>query len=221
VQTGRSAQERGRRVSSTIGAMVLGLAASACTRPASPLADPSTKLPWFAARIGEPCDTDIEWGGGDEHCTAGRISYVTRWGPGVHNLITGVVPSQGCCSYGVPCRQSWEPPAQSPTGALPPTLLATRTAARVGLDTDEQRIYVDGAYLWVVGVSEVSVSCRRGSILIADRRLLADADRTFVREVLDLEDPVDLDDDEALKRAVEALPSLPPGTNGYLETSDP
>lgn len=180
-------------------------------------------MPWFAARLGEPCSADLAWDGGFERCELGKISYVVR--RSAHYLVTGVLPGGGCCHWGVPCRDSRAgagPSVESsPPLDFPRHRLVTRTLCRRGRDVDEQRVYVDGALLWIVGVYEVGINCGHGIIVIADRRLLSARDRETLREILTLAPEVDLDDDAGLERALWELPSLPPGAGGCIEGPGP
>jgi hypothetical protein len=86
-------------------------------------------------------------------------------------------------------------------------------------DVNEERVYVDGAHLWFVSVYEAGVNCHRGGILVADRRLLSEEDRKFIRQQLSVDDRVDLDDDAALERALKALPPLPPGRTESIQNA--
>jgi hypothetical protein len=195
----------------TLAGAVLMLVAAGCARPPVPLQPPREPLPWFAARLGEPCGADVEWGGGFERCADGRISLVVR--TRAHYLITGQVPGEGCCTWGIPCRDPYlgasaEP---SPPLRLPPRQLVHRTLSRSRGAVDEQSVHVDGALLWIVGIYEVSVNCRGGVIVVADRRLLSTADRELIYKLLTLDAKVDLDDDTELEAALRHLPSLPPG----------
>ncbi|HOU90406.1 MAG TPA: hypothetical protein PLU22_05140 [Polyangiaceae bacterium] len=200
------------------GILILGVAA--CARQAPALAPPSGPLPWFAARLGEPCAADLDWDGGFELCELGKISYVVR--NNAHYLVTGVLPGGGCCQWGVPCRDPGAGPSveSSPSLDFPRRRLVTRTLCRHGRDVDEQSVYVDGAHIWIVGVSEVSFTvCREGVVVLADRRLLSARGRETLRALLSLAPGVDLDDDAALERALRELPSLPPGAGGCLSST--
>ncbi len=73
--------------------------------------------------------------------------------------------------------------------------------------------------VWIVAVSEVSVNCYRGTVLIADRRLLSDEDGQFLCNVVNVDDRIDLDSNEELRQALEALPSLRSGENGHVSTA--
>jgi hypothetical protein len=197
-----------------VAQLMLLLGAVGC-RPAHALGPATQPMPWFASRLGEPCSEESTWNGGVEHCTAGRISYVIR--TNAHQLITGRAPGRGCCSWGVPCREyGFEPVEQGPRLAVPSRHLATRTLARSFRSVNEERVYVDGAHLWFVGVYEVGINCYRGTIVVADRRLLSKKDRDSIRKLLSLAHGVDLDDDSELERALKALPSVLPGSHGSI-----
>jgi len=185
--------------------LILILEGVGCSGSARVLNPPSQPPSWFAARLGVPCSDDMTWSGGLEHCSAGKVSYVIR--THVHYLITGKAPGEGCCTWGVPCRRYGEDPVdQTPRMQFPPRHLGTRTLVGSRGYADEQRFYTDGALLWVVGIFEKGINCHEGTILIADRRLLTQADRVYVRNLISVDDSVDLDKDEELERAIKPAP---------------
>jgi hypothetical protein len=71
---------------------------------------------------------------------------------------------------------------------------------------DEQRFYTDGAQLWFVGIFEKGINCHEGMIFVADRRFLTQADRTYLRKLISVNDWVDLDNDDELERALKRTP---------------
>ena len=173
--------------------------------------------PIFATHLGQRCAGDITSAGRLEHCTAGRISYVLV--ADVHDLITG--RPHHTCHEASPGKWSCEPDQQEiERVTLPSRLLGSVTVARDRDLVDEQRVYSDNARLWIVVVLEVMQQFPGGTIVIADRRLLADEDRASLRDLLHLSDEVDLDDDVELACALASLPSLPAGQNGRATVAD-
>ncbi|APR74690.1 Hypothetical protein A7982_00036 [Minicystis rosea] len=101
---------------------------------------------------------------------------------------------------------------------FPKAVLGVITLARgVGEgNVSEITVYADGWLLWIKGVKAESEQFPTARLHIIDRRYLTARDERWFRDTFKLTAEVALDDDEALRRALRKLPSVPPGKTGQV-----
>jgi hypothetical protein len=195
-------------------------------RPPAPPPPPTTALPPSLRLLGSPCTpgtTKTRPGEQDRSIEAtcgadGHVSIVVLGGyhavTGSHN--DGWHPSGDSQSYPDEPRFELEAPIQPPPRVLA-TITLGRTGSRQGPDVTELTVYADGFHLWIKGVDSYAAQFPTAALTVADRRYLTAEDEFRLRDGLGLPLDTPLDDDEALARALQKLPSVPPGRAGHLD----
>jgi hypothetical protein len=195
-------------------AVVLGIGVAACAASPRVFVAPVTPIPDELAVLGKPCTATVHAHPVSAFCARERVSMVLF---SSHERVTGQRPGSGSLDY----DPSDDPLALAkavPAIGCPSHVLATVTWARSrgGLSRNEHVIYADGPMLWVKTIVEVPLQFPEATLLVADRRLLSAENERFLRSALMLGADVDLGDDAAIARAMQAQPSLRAGQLGVL-----
>jgi hypothetical protein len=213
-----------RRAHPIVRAWLGSLVLAACSAGAPPakvaLGPPTTPLPPIVAELGSPCvhdtttrspgqirmrEIDTTCGPGGRASIVELADYVTITGK---HFVPGYDLDDDPRFHG-----TFQGPIVYPPGVL---RVITLARSRRGQDVIEVTVYADGWRLWIKGVDEVGQQFPTAGLLIADRRYLTAADVDRIHDRMGLSRDVPLDDDQALRRALGKLPSLPPGKDGEL-----
>jgi hypothetical protein len=196
-------------MTSTLRIIVCVAIAVACAAQPRTFAAPTVDLPAGVEALGTPCSRQTT---GYVCGAAHRVSSVRLTD---YEAITGRDGSDGDDPL-APSRHVT--PVMFPTRILGVITLA-RDWSRPGghQHVNEITVFADGPRLWIRAVHEYAEQFPTASLTILDRRWLEADHAGRILDALDLPRNVDLDDDDALRRALSAMPnSLGPHLYGEL-----